>query len=228
MLIVILIILLLVAAIFGPQWWAHSVLQRYSVPREDFPGSGGEFALHLAQQLKLNIEVSIAEGSGDHYDPIQKAVRLSADNFHTQSLTAVVVAAHEVGHALQDQLGYKPLHARTRLVQIAAHLERAGAAMMVAVPIVTAIFRLPAAGFLMFIAGFISLGTPVFVHLLTLPVEWDASFRRALPILSAGGYLAEKDLRIARRILTACALTYVASSLVSLLNLARWIALLRR
>jgi uncharacterized protein len=228
MLIVIFLILLLVLAIFGPQWWARAILQRHSAPREDFPGSGGEFAQHLAHQLKLEIDIGIAENSGDHYDPINKAVRLSSANFHGKSLTAMVVAAHEIGHALQDKLAYQPLRARTRLVQIAANLERAGAAMMVAVPIVTAIFRLPVAGVLMFIAGFISLGTPLFVHLLTLPVEWDASFRRALPVLKEGAYLEDKDLRAARRILTACALTYVASSLVSLLNLARWIALLRR
>jgi hypothetical protein len=66
------------------------------------------------------------------------------------------------------------------------------------------------------------------VHLITLPVEWNASFRRALPILEEGGYLAPKDMEGARRILKAAALTYVASSLFSLVNMWRWIRLVRR
>ncbi len=170
----------------------------------------------------------MTEKDGDHYDPINKVVRLSAGNYHGKSLTALVVAAHEIGHALQDKLGYQPLHARTQMVGIAQQIERIGAALMLALPIVLGIFRVPAAGLLTFLAGFASLGTPAVVHLITLPVEWDASFRRALPVLKEGQYLNARDQRIAQRILTACALTYVASSLASLLNLARWIALLRR
>ena len=80
----------------------------------------------------------------------------------------------------------------------------------------------------MFLGGLASLGASVIVHLVTLPVEWDASFKRALPILAKGEYLSTKDQKAARKILTACALTYVAGSLTSLLNLWRWIAILRR
>ena len=71
-------------------------------------------------------------------------------------------------------------------------------------------------------------GIATLVHLLTLPVEWDASFRRALSVLQQGNYLSSDDMRGARRILTATALTYVAASLASLINLWRWIAFLRR
>jgi len=73
-----------------------------------------------------------------------------------------------------------------------------------------------------------TMGISTLVHLLTLPVELDASFRRALPVLQQGNYLSPEDERGARRILTAAALTYVAASLASLLNLWRWIAFLRR
>ena len=139
-----------------------------------------------------------------------------------------VVALAEVGHALQDKLGYQPLHIRNQMVGIAQQIERVGAALMLALPLIIGIFRVPAAGGLAFLAGFASLGTPAIVHLITLPVEWDASFRRALPLLQEGNYLNAKDQRIARQILAACALTYVAASLAALLNLARWIALLRR
>lgn len=218
---------LLAAAIYGPQWWAERVLRRHSQVREDFPGSGGEFAQHLIERLDLDVKLEVS-AEGDHYDPLAKTVRLSAANYQDKSLTAIVVAAHEVGHALQDQLGYRPLHARTRLVVVAQQIERVGVVLMFAVPVAAAVFRVPAAGLLMLLAGLASLGTPAIVHLITLPVEWDASFRRALPLLQAGHYLNAQDQRSARRILTACALTYVAASLASLLNLGRWIALLRR
>ncbi len=79
----------------------------------------------------------------------------------------------------------------------------------------------------MFLVGLATLAPSVVVHLATLPVEWDASFRRALPILAANDYLRPEDRPAARRILTACALTYVAGSLASLLNLWRWIVLRR-
>ncbi len=223
-------LLLLVALIYGPGLWARYVLARYHRPRRDFPGTGGEFARHLLDRLDLReVKVEVAPpGMGDHYDPEAKAVRLGQGYFEGRSLTSVVVAAHEVGHALQDKQAYRPLHARKRLVVSAQTLEKIGAGMLFAIPLVAALLRLPAAGILMFFAALASLGSPVVVHALTLPVEWDASFRRALPLLRAGGYLPEKDYPAARRILTACALTYLAASLSSLLNLWRWLRILRR
>ncbi len=225
---ILIFIALLAAIIFGPQLWAKQILTKYSRTRDDFPGTGGELARHLLDRLKLpHIKVEVTE-LGDHYDPIEKTVRLSQDNWSGKSLTAVVTAAHEVGHAMQDYMGYQPLHARTKLIVIAQMAEKFGAGLMIMIPVITVLVRLPAAGVLMFLGGLASLGTSVVVHFVTLPVEWDASFRRALPILEKGEYISAKDQRAARRILTACALTYVASSLTSLLNLWRWIAILRR
>jgi Zn-dependent membrane protease YugP len=80
----------------------------------------------------------------------------------------------------------------------------------------------------MFAAGLVIMGLPVLLHLITLPVEFDASFRRALPIIIEGNYLPESAIPIVRQILTAAALTYLAASLFSLLNFYRWIAILRR
>ena len=99
---------------------------------------------------------------------------------------------------------------------------------MLGIPIIAAVTRAPAAGVLVFFAGIATMGISTFIHILTLPVEWDASFSRALPVLERGGYLSREDLSGARRILRAAALTYVASSLASLINLWRWLAVLRR
>ena len=81
---------------------------------------------------------------------------------------------------------------------------------------------------LMFAAGFANLATSALVHFVTLPTEFDASFARALPMLDRHGILKSADRPHARRLLTAAALTYVAASLMSILNIARWWAILRR
>ena len=221
------ILALIVTAVFGPQLWARYTLKRYSVHRAEIPGTGGELARHLIENGKLN-GVGVEEiDSGDHYDPIAKVVRLSEPIYAGKSLTAVVVAAHEVGHAIQDHCAYPPLRWRTRLVQLASYSERAGAVILIALPFVTALTRMPATGAAMLAIGLTVLLVPVAVHLITLPVEFDASFNRALPILALG-YVPAEELPAARRILRACALTYVAASLAALLNFWRWIYFLRR
>ena len=222
------ILLLIVGLIFGPQWWAQHTFRRYSKPRDDIPGSGGELAHHLLTQLQINGAGVEQTDKGDHYDPLQRMVRLSPDNYNGRSLTAVATAAHEVGHAIQHHRGEALLATRTRLVVLAHWGEKIGAAMMFAVPIVTLITRIPHSGLLLFLLGFASMGLATLVHLVTLPVEWDASFNKALPLLRSGNYIDQKDEKAVRKILRAAALTYVAQSLASLLNLARWMAFLRR
>jgi Zn-dependent membrane protease YugP len=161
------------------------------------------------------------EGSGG------ELARHLLDRFGLQSV-GVTVAAHEVGHALQDAQDYAPLRARTRLVAVGRHAEKFGAAVLLAAPFIGILTRAPSVTGLMFLGGILSLGSAALVHLITLPTEFDASFNRALPILRKGDYLHEPDLPHARRLLKAAALTYVAASLMSLLNVARWWALLRR
>ena len=223
-----LLVIIVGIVIFGPQLWTRRVFAQYSGPRPDYPGTGGELARHLLNRLDMeHIKVETTE-KGDHYDPETKTVRLMPDHFSGKSLTAVTVAAHEVGHAIQDHIGYQPLAERTRLVRLAHGAEKVGAVMMMGIPIATALARTPVAGILVLVAGMMTMGIATLVHLVTLPVEWDASFRRALPVLQQGNYLSPDDMQGARRILTAAALTYVAASLASLLNLWRWVAFLRR
>lgn len=217
----------LVAAIVGPQMWAQHVLRRHGEPRTDLPGTGGELARHLIGRLDLDGVALVRSERGDHYDPMARQVGLSKEVFDGRSLTAVVVAAHEVGHALQHRLAYRPLLLRPRLARIAAWAEKFGALVLVSIPVFSMVTRMPAVGAIQLLAGLAILVLPVVLHLVTLPVEFDASFRRALPLL-ASGYLEARDLPAARRILRACALTYVAASLATLLNFWRWIRILRR
>lgn len=224
----ILLLLIVLAILLGPQLWTRRVFAQYRGHREDYPGTGGDLARHLLDRFNLpHVKVETTE-VGDHYDPMAKVVRLTPDNFGGKSLTAATVAAHEVGHALQDQAGYKPLQERTRLIRVAQGAEKMGSVVMIGIPIVAALTRSPAGGLLVFLAGLATMSIGALVHLITLPVEWDASFRRALPVLEQGHYITRDDLQGARRILTAAALTYVAASLGGLLNIWRWITLLRR
>ena len=221
------IIIAILVVLYGPFGWAKSVLNRYNRD-EYFSGNGFDLARLILERIELN-DVRVEETpAGDHYDPEKKVVGLSRARCGRKTLTAVVVAAHEVGHAIQDHQGYKPLRTRTRLVRVAARMERLGAALMMAVPVMALITRVPATGFMIFLGGLGTLCIPLGVHLLTLPSELDASFRRALPMLVDGRYIPPEDLPAARKILLACALTYVASALVGLLNVWRWIRVLRR
>lgn len=224
-------VIVLVAAVltlfYGPQLWARAVLSRFDRV-EYFSGSGLDLARLLVERMDLAAVKVEATPLGDHYDPLSKTVRLNQARGERRSLTAVVVAAHEVGHALQHQARYQPLETRTRLIGTAVKMERVGAVLMMGLPVVAAITRVPAAGALMLVGGLLTLCVPVVVHLLTLPTEFDASFKRAMPLLASGEYIPPEDLPAARTILWACALTYVAAALASMLNIWRWIRVLKR
>jgi len=226
---VLIIVVLLLVLIIGPQWWAQYTFRRYSGTLPRIPGSGGELARHLLDQFGMpDVAVEKTRPGGDHYDPEQHAVRLSPDNYDHNSLTAVAVAAHEVGHAIQHQRNERKLALRHRLVKLAQTTQQVGAGAMLLLPIALLVTRAPSAGLIMGAIGLGSMAIATLVHLVTLPVELDASFGKALPILYAGRYIQPGDEKAVRRVLRAAALTYVASSLASLLNLARWFAFLRR
>ncbi len=224
----VILMLLLAALIFGPGIWVRRVLAKHSSARKDFPGTGGELAQHLIEHYKLDSVTVEQTTEGDHYDPLAKAVCLTRAVGEGRSLTAVVTAAHEVGHAIQDHTGYLPLAARTKFIGSAMRIEKIGSYVLFAAPVIGALTGSPAAAILTLVGAVAIMGSSIAVHVMTLPVEFDASFNRALPILREGGYLSERDLPAAQDILRACAMTYVAGSLASLLNVARWIAILRR
>lgn len=210
-----------------PGWWVKSVIQRHSVHRDDFPGSGGELARHLLDEMKLN-DVGVEQTDmGDHYDPRAKVVRLTPANFSGRSLSAVVIAAHEVGHAMQDATDYPPLRRRTKLAEQAGKAQALGVVVMLAAPVVLALVKAPSVLIVQILLGVGIFSFSVLMHAVTLPVEYDASFRRALPVLKAGNFVRDEDMPAARKILKAAALTYVAAAAMSLLNIAQWFRILR-
>lgn len=215
--------------IFGPQLWVKYVFKRYKEEISELPGNGGELAVHLLNELHIvDAKVEETDKDNDHYDPVEKTVALSPDVHNGKSLTAIVIAAHEVGHALQHKLAYPPLFLRWRIAEFARVAEKLASILLILFPFASLLTKLPLVGAIMLLAGLIILLLPVVLHLITLPVEIDASFNRALPILIEGKYIPESAIPIARKILTAAALTYLAASLASILNFYRWITFLRR
>lgn len=223
-----LLLVLLLVVLLGPQLWVQRQLARYHRKAEsNFPGTGGEFARHLLDRFHLqHIKVEPTR-EGDHYDPRSKTVRLTEDKYGGRTLTAITVAAHEVGHALQDAAEEPLFRWRTRLASVAMAAEKFGSFLLFAAPVLTLLTRMPAPGLISAVAAFCIMGMGLVVQLLTLPVELDASFRKALPVLESG-YLDVGQQKPARRILRAAAWTYVAASLSGLLNFWRWLRVLRR
>ena len=214
-------------AIIGPQLWVRHTISRNGADRPDLPGTGAELARHLIERFGLEgIAVEITD-RGDHYDPDAKAIRLLRQHHDGRSLSAVAVAVHEFGHALQDARGEPMLALRQKLAKLAASTDRFAGFFFLAAPVLAALARVPAAFIGVIAIGIALLAVRVIVNLVTLPVELDASFAKAMPILEEGGYLAAEDLPPARNVLRAAALTYVAGALMSLVNVAYWIRLLR-
>ena len=224
----IVIVLILLVVVFAPSLWVRWVMSGYSQDIEGMPGTGGELAKHLIERFGLeSVKVETTE-IGDHYDPSDKCVRLSQANFSGRSLTAVAIAAHEVGHAMQDHQKDPRLAARTRLVPFANRIAQISAGAIWAAPIFALITRHPVPFWALALCGLSGLLVRMLVHLVTLPIEWDASFGKALPVLKAGSYLGAKQEQVVAKILRAAAFTYVAAALADVLNLTRWAALLLR
>jgi Zn-dependent membrane protease YugP len=156
-------------------------MARHAGHRTDFARTGGELARSLLREAGLKAVSVEAAALSDHYDPASRAVRMSQINFDGRSITAYAAAAHEVAHAIQDVEGYTPLRLRMRL---ARRPQPTGLLAMMVAPLAA---------------------------LLAIPIELDASFRRALPMLARGGHLSGPDLVAARQVLIAAALTYAAA-----------------
>ncbi|MCG8415902.1 MAG: zinc metallopeptidase [Pseudomonadales bacterium] len=221
--------LVLAASIILPSFWVKRVMHFYSKDMPELPGTGGELAQHLIDRFNLTgIKVEETQPFRDHFDPRDQMVRLGSNNFNGKSLTAVAVAAHEVGHAIQFHRKEKIFELRSKYLPTAQALSRTGIAIMWAFPVIGLVLRSPFAVGMVIAASLLLQLAGAFAYLIILPEEWDASFNKALPILVEGEYVEDKNLPAIRRILRAAALTYFAAALANVLNIGRWFMLLRR
>jgi uncharacterized protein len=223
---ILILIIFFIIFLYGPQFLAKKTMAKNRSINLNGK-TGEEFAQHLISKYQIK-GVSVGQTDlGDHYDPLGKTVNLSAENFAGTDLSALVIAAHEVGHAHQDHTAYKPLATRTALALFAGKVERIGPFIMYATPVLGLITRSPRLGLFSLCVAIFVMGTGAVVNLITLPVEINASFTRAMPMLEKEG-ISEKNIDSAKGILWSCALTYFAASLASLLNIYRWFRIIRR
>jgi len=213
--------ILLIPAIILAIWAqmrVSSTYSKYSKISSARGATGAETAKFLLEHNGLpDVKIEAVKGKlSDHYDPRSNTVRLSTDNYRGRSLSAIAVAAHEVGHAIQHGTGYIPLKIRHSILP-ATNLGSWAA------------FPLFIIGFLfntklLMDVGIILFAGVVVFHFITLPVEFNAS-HRALAQLSSNGMLVEEEVRGARKVLNAAALTYVAATAVALIHLVRLLIL---
>ncbi|KXG73750.1 zinc metallopeptidase [Thermotalea metallivorans] len=192
----------------------HRVFQKYDQYRARIGMTGAELARDILRSQGIHdVRVELVGGHmTDHYDPRNKVLRLSYDIYHGTSLAALGVAAHEAGHALQHFEGYTMLIWRNMIVPLAAIGSQAA-------------FPLLFIGLLLGSQTLAELGVVVFMfavlfQLITLPVEYNAS-NRALNILSGGGYITIEEEMPVKKVLHAAALTYVAATVMAMLQLIR-------
>lgn len=203
---------------FYAQIKVSSTFERYLRVPSRSGYTGAEVAREI---LKINgiYDVSVEMQGGtltDYYDPRRKVLKLSKNVYHGRSLAALGVAAHECGHAIQHSEGYGPLALRNFIVPVA------GFGSQLAFPLffMGLIFR---ADFLITL-GILLFSTAVIFQIITLPVEYNAS-SRAIAVLEGHGFIQRDEVRPVRKVLNAAALTYVAATLMAVLQLLRLLAI---
>ena len=219
MIIILAVLFIGVLLVALPQLWIHNTIERHAADRPDLGGTGAEFARHVLDGMKLHhVKVEVTE-QGDHYDPEAKAVRLQPRFFNGKSVAAIAIAAHEVGHAMQHAVDL-PMFKRRLTVAKQAHVFGMLAQACVWTAPLLLIFQKSAAALVLNLIGFGGMALLSFIHqVATLPVEFDASFNRALPLLRDGRFLQPADLGAARHLLKAAAYTYVAALIRSVLTI---------
>jgi Zn-dependent membrane protease YugP len=196
------------------QFKVKSTYKKYLKIHNKHGMTGSQAAMQLLNMNGINdVEIESTEGIlSDHYDPRIKKVRLSEDNFKGTSLASLAVAAHEVGHAIQHNKGYYPLQLRHLILPVTNF----GSWLAFPLFFIGFFLRTP---FLMDLGILFYAGVVLF-HVITLPVEFNAS-NRALLQLQSHGYLETSEIGGARKVLNAAALTYVAATAMAILQLVR-------
>lgn len=211
-------ILILIIPIFA-QMKVRSAYSKYSKVPASNGYTGAEVARKILDENGL-YSVKIEETHGvlsDHYDPTAKVVRLSSDIYHGHSLAGTAVAAHEVGHAIQDKEGYTFMRIRHKLVPV-ANIGSNFSWILIIAGMIFSIYNLALLGVLFMAAA-------VLFQFVTLPVEFNAS-SRAMKQVVALGVIDAGEERETKKVLDAAALTYVAAAAVALLELLRFVFML--
>ena len=225
------IVLVIPALIFMliTQISVKSAMSRYGEIRNARGITGKEMAeMILASNGIYDVRVErLQKNGGDHYDPKSKAIRLSPEVFDNSSITAVGAAAHEAGHAVQHSESYFPLVVRNTVIPVTQFVSWLPIPLLIISVMISGNPLDNPLSKALFFAAFIRLFAGLFVQLITLPVEFNAS-RRGMAAIREHNALAGEELSGARRVLTAAAMTYVASFFVTLMNILRILLIFTR
>ena len=215
-----LIIISTIIALAAQLYIKHNY-KKYSKKQTETGNSGYEAARKILDNNGLqHVGINMVEGElSDHYDPRNKTVNLSKDIYNGRTIAAVSVAAHECGHAMQDEKGYAFLRIRSRIIPVVNFASHAGYYAVV----IGLIFSLS----VLIKVGILLELIILFFQLITLPVEFNAS-NRGLKQIKELGLLQDKENNGARKMLTSAALTYVASVASAVLQVLRLVMILRR
>lgn len=216
------VVLLAVILSWAASAKVRSTFNKYSKIRSLSGVTGREAAeMILRSQGIFDVTVERVENTlSDHYDPRTKSLRLSDGVYQSSSLSAVSVAAHECGHAVQHDKGYAPLNFRAALVPVANF----GSKISFPLIVIGFLFTGNLSDFLIQL-GIIMFSAVVLFQLITLPMEFNAS-KRAMSLVEENGILSGDELNGAKKVLSAAALTYVAGAAVSVTQLLRLMSLL--
>ena len=223
------ITLLLLMLVYLPSLWIRWTMKKHGGQLQNLPGTGGELAKHLVERYQLEgYIVEQADKIGDHFDPENKAIRLSEANYNGKSLTAIAVAAHEVGHAIQHFKQEKIFELRKKYIPMASMFQKLGVMSLAFLPVIAVLIKVPSLMITVIVISLVFQFIGALAYLIVLPEEWDASFNKALPILIEGEYIETDQRQAVSEVLKAAALTYFAAALASMLNIGRWLLILRR
>ena len=204
--------------LFLPNLWVNYILKKNNEILPDMPFTGKELGNKILKELKINNVTIHSIKQLDHYNPIEKKVHISENKIDKKSITSISVVVHEIGHAIQDKENYKPLILRQKLIEKTMIFQRLGSFLLIiGLPSIFAFTKSPLITFIAAILIMGCLSTNVLIHLITLPVEFDASFKRALPILKK--YVPNENMKQCKSVLRAAAFTYLAQSIISIFRL---------
>ena len=204
--------------LFLPSFWVNHILKKNNKILPDMPFTGKELGNKILKELNITNVTIHSIKQLDHYNPIEKKVHISENKIDKKSITSISVVVHEIGHAIQDKENYKPLILRQKLIEKTMIFQRLGSFLLIiGLPSIFAFTKSPLITFIAAILIMGCLSTNVLIHLITLPVEFDASFKRALPILKK--YVPNENMKQCKSVLRAAAFTYLAQSIISIFRL---------
>lgn len=211
---------------FAPTLWVKYTLNKHDDELPNMPFNGLQFGNKILKENSItNVSINGVKNSIDYYNPTTKEVVVESERLEKKSLTSITVICHEIGHAIQDSQNYEPLKKRQEVIKKTKWISKiANILMYIGIPTILATQSFPLIRICVIII-FLATVISIFTHIITLNVELDASFNRALPILKKK--IPSEYHDSCNSILKVCAFTYVIAAMTSFLNLRYLLGIIR-